>query len=195
MKRYGTLITVPTPPVRDAHFGPSLVLDRTIALINAVGPPAKDAPSIEIVRRLLQDHGEPDPVIAIDEIPALVHVVGGLFDVCAADSDAEAARAINNLFLAYGHTPRLTAHDGTRWHLHLDSSDDAPLHEWIATSGALALATMLSEAGRDGWGICRADNCGRLFLRTGHARRRTACSDRCATRARVSKHRRRHTTH
>ena len=186
---------MPTPPVREAHFGPSLVLDRTIALINAVGPPAKGAPTIETVQRVLQDHGEPDPVVDVDELPALLHVLSQLFDVCTAGSDEEAAREINNLFLAYGHTPRLTAHDNTRWHVHLDSSDDAPLHEWIATSGTLALATVLSETGRDSWGICRAGNCGRLFLRTGHARRRTACSDRCATRTRVHEHRRRHTAH
>ncbi len=176
----------------EVHFGPSAVLARTVALINAIGPPAKVEPTATAVELVLRDHGEPDPAVAPDELPALIDVVGQLFAVCAADSDDDAARAINDLLFAYGHRPRLTAHDGTRWHLHLDSTDDAPLHEWIATSGALALATMLSEIGRDGWGICRADGCGRLFLTTGPARRRAACSDRCATRTRVREHRRRH---
>ena len=175
-----------------AHFGTSLVLERTVALINAAGPPARGTPTARAIEQVLRDHDEPDPVVAACETPELATVLGLLFDVCAADSDQAAAHAINGLFELYGNTPRMTAHDGTRWHLHVDSSDDAPLHEWVATSGALALATVLSETGREGWGICRAADCGRVFLRIGPARRRTACSDRCATRARVHRHRRRH---
>ncbi len=178
--------------VLDAHFGPALVLERTIALINAAGPPAGEAATVETVQRVLADHGEPDPEVGVEAIPALVGVLERLYQVCRATSDDAAAHALNELFLLYAHPPRLTAHDGTRWHLHLDSADDAPLHEWIATSGALALAGMLSDTGRDGWGVCRAEDCGRLFLRTGEARRRSACSDRCATRARVRDHRQRH---
>jgi hypothetical protein len=175
----------------DTHFGPSLVLERTVALINAVGPPAQGEITPAAAERVFSEYGEPDVRVLPAEMPELVSVVQRLFGVCAAASDDDAAAAINGLFEAHAQLPRLTAHDGTRWHLHLDSSDDAPLHEWIATSAALALALMLSESGRDGWGICRAEDCGRVFLRTGAHRRRSACSDRCATRARVRELRRR----
>jgi hypothetical protein len=125
-------------PKTDPHFGPSLVLARTVALLNAAGPPAREAATAGAVEQVLRAHGEPELDVATDELPALVEVLGRLFDVCAATSDNAAAQAINELFDLYAHRPRLTAHDGTRWHLHVDSSDAAPLHEWIATSGALA---------------------------------------------------------
>jgi predicted RNA-binding Zn ribbon-like protein len=179
-----------TPVVQQTHFGPSLVLERTVALINTVGPPANQIATAAAIEQVFATYGEPEIRVSRKELPMLITVVRQLFDVCAAASDDQAASAINRLFVAYAQTPRLTAHDHTRWHLHLDSCDDAPLHEWFATSAALVLAMMLSESGRDGWGICRAEGCGKVFLRTGANRRRNACSDRCATRARVREHRR-----
>jgi CGNR zinc finger len=191
MKRYNTRGTMGTPATQQTHFGPSLVLERTVALINLVGPPASENASVEAVEQLFATYGEPDIGVSAEELPMLLTVVGQLFEVCAATTDDEAASAINRLFDAYAQPPRLTAHDSTHWHLHLDSSDAAPLHEWFATSAALVLAMMLSESGREGWGICRAQGCGKVFLRTGANRRRSACSDRCATRARVREHRQR----
>lgn len=182
---------MPSSTGAPTRFGPSLVLARTIALVNAAGPPAAHAPTTATVEQVLREHGEPDPVVVADELAPLIDVARSLFAVCAAQTEDAAAAAINALLRAYGHAPRLTAHDNTRWHLHIDSSDDAPLHVWVAASGALALAGMLAESGRGGWGICAAEGCERVFLRTGEGRRRSACSDRCATRARVREHRRR----
>ena len=61
-------------------------------------------------------------------------------------TSAAAAERINGLLAGRAHPPRLTTHGGgSGWHLHVDSSDDAPWAEWFLTSSCLALAVLLAE--------------------------------------------------
>ena len=88
----------------------------------------------------------------------------------------------------YAGPPRLSAHDGAHWHLHVDRADDAPWDAWLLASGALALAVLLASAGHDRppFGTCDAADCRMCYLDSGRGGGRRYCSPRCATRTRVA---------
>ncbi len=101
-----------------------------------------------------------------------------------------AADRINELLGARAHPPRLTTHGGaSRWHLHVDGSDDAPWAEWFLTSSCLALAVVLAERQAPPAGVCRSPSCGRPFVNVGRGSVRRYCSAACGTRERVARHR------
>ena len=75
------------------------------------------------------------------------------------------------------------------WHVHVDSSDDAPWGEWFLTSSCLALAVLLAERQSLPAGICASPSCGRPFVNVGRGAARRYCSATCGTRERVAAHR------
>src|SRR5205823_5466585 len=102
---------------------------------------------------------------------------------------------LNDLLARHAGPPRLTAHGGTPWHLHVDRDDAAPWAEWLLAGGALALAALLAAAGgRPAFGACGAADCRRSYLDSGRGGVRRYCSSRCATRTRVAAYRARGTT-
>ncbi len=143
------------------------------------------------VSGLFAAYGEPAPALAVTELPALRQAATDLYAVFAAASVAEAAQRLNAIFATQAGPPRLTAHEGTPWHLHIDASDDAPWAPWFLASSALALALLLAERQQPPGSICAAPACGRPFITSGPGRARRYCSSRCATRARVAAHRQR----
>jgi predicted RNA-binding Zn ribbon-like protein len=103
---------------------------------------------------------------------------------------AAAADRINGLLAGRAHPPRLTTHGGTSgWHLHVDSSDDAPWGEWFLTSSCLALAVLLAERQAPPAGLCASLSCGRPFVNVGRGSPRRYCSAACGTRERVAAYR------
>jgi CGNR zinc finger protein len=152
---------------------------------------SEDGDVREEVAAVLRAHGEPEPV---DITPAgladLRRAAGDLRGVFAAADLGEAANAINELLAGCARPPRLTAHGGQAgWHLHVDSSDDAPWGEWLVTSSCLALAVLLAERQQPPAGICASPSCGRPFVNTGRGSERRYCSAACGTRERVAVHR------
>jgi hypothetical protein len=138
---------------------------------------------------VLAEHGEAGVELApveIDDLRAAAEPVGAVF---AATDTSAAADALNALFARYGGPPRLTAHDGTAWHLHVDADDDGRWGEWFATSSGLALAVLLAERQAPPGGVCAAPGCARPFVAHGAGSPRRYCSSRCATRVRVARHR------
>lgn len=113
-----------------------------------------------------------------------------VYAVFAAPDLVSAVAHINTLLARYATAPRLTAHDQSPWHLHVDPSDHAPWHTWFVTSSAMALAILVSEKQRPPGGLCAAEACGRPFVDLGQGGGRRYCSARCATRERVASHRR-----
>lgn len=108
------------------------------------------------------------------------------------ESDTDrAAAALNAILAECGARPRLSRHDGSAWHLHVDRADDAGWDEWLLASGAHALAQLLSEHGRPAWGVCHAHECTAYYLDTGPGPERRYCSSTCSSRARVAAHRQR----
>ena len=160
---------------------------RAAELVRALAEPDDDA-ALRWVGEILARHGETDAP-ARDDLPALRAAADGVRAVFAATDVAAAAAAINALFLRYGRLPRLTDHDGTTWHLHVDRDDDGPWAEWFAAGSALALAVLLAAWQAPPGGMCAAPDCVVPFVAHGAGTPRRYCSSRCATRVRVARHR------
>jgi hypothetical protein len=122
-------------------------------------------------------------------MPLLRRVADELYGVFAAESLDDCVAEINGMLARWAGPPRLSGHDDTAWHLHLDSADAAPWGEWLAASAAYALATIVAETGRMPGGICAAHDCDRPFVNTGAGAEQRFCSARCAGRARVAAYR------
>jgi len=159
-------------------------IERAVALVNLGDPTATSMAAV------LESWGEHDVVLGPEDVAAIVAVLGDLRALFATiDRDAAADR-LNDLLAAHAGPPRLVRHEGWTWHLHLDRADDAPWHEWLASSAALALATRLVAAdGGVPWGICAADGCAAAFVHDGRGGARRWCSTTCASRERVRRHR------
>jgi predicted RNA-binding Zn ribbon-like protein len=163
---------------------------RAADLVNVlVSGPATPERVAEVLRR----HGEPGPLeLSGDDVAELSRAAMLLREIFAATEADRAAELLNAALAAHARPPRLTTHGGTfGWHLHVDSSDDAPWGEWLLTSSCLALAVLLSERQAPPGGVCAAPSCGKSFVDTGRGSPRRYCSTRCATRERVAAHRRR----
>lgn len=143
------------------------------------------------VIEVLRAHGEPEPVeISAAGLDGLRRAALELREVFAAGDVTAAADTINGLLAGRAHPPRLTTHGGASgWHLHVDSSDDAPWGEWFLTASCLALAVLLAERQAPPAGICASPSCGRPFVNVGRGAARRYCSATCGTRERVAAHR------
>lgn len=140
---------------------------------------------------VLRAYGEPEPIeISAADLAALHRAASDLREVFAAGDVATAADLINALLAGRAHPPRLTTHGGeSGWHLHVDSSDDAPWAEWFLTSSCLALAVLLAERQAPPAGLCASHSCGKPFVNIGRGAARRYCSATCGTRERVATHR------
>jgi predicted RNA-binding Zn ribbon-like protein len=140
---------------------------------------------------VLRAHGEPEPIeISPAGLDGLRRAALELLEVFTAGDAVTAAETINRLLAGRAHPPRLTTHGGVSgWHLHVDSSDDAPWGEWFLTSSCLALAVLLAERQAPPAGICASPSCGRPFVNVGRGSVRRYCSATCGTRERVASHR------
>ena len=139
---------------------------------------------------VLEEYGENSKVNSTD-LESLEAVGRQLLAVFSAPDIKKTADLLNDLLERYASKPRLSGHDGSFWHIHIDSNDHAPWDEWFATSSALALAILLAEKQRNPGGLCASRSCGRPFIDTGKGGGRNYCSPRCATRERVSAYRQR----
>jgi predicted RNA-binding Zn ribbon-like protein len=152
----------------------------------------RDPPSRDEVEAVLLRYGEPEPPrLTGDDLVALRSAAARLMPVFEATTTDEAAQRLNALLAAHAAPPRLSAHDGTAWHLHVDDADDAPWATWFLASSSLALATVLADRQAPPGGICAAHDCTQPYVDLGAGAPRRFCSERCATRTRVAELRRR----
>lgn len=136
----------------------------------------------------LEDYGERGTVTSAD-LDELKTVGRKLYEVFETHSTEEAVTLLNSILKEFSSQLRLSAHNGSAWHLHVDSSDNAPWAEWFAASSALALATLLAERQRNPGGLCASVSCGKPFIDSGKGGVRIYCSSKCATRERVAAYR------
>jgi predicted RNA-binding Zn ribbon-like protein len=136
----------------------------------------------------LEVYGEHATVTTAD-LDELKTVGRRLYEVFETQNIEDAVTLLNDILKKFANQPRLSAHDGSAWHLHVDSSDNAPWAEWFATSSALALATLLAERQRNPGGLCASVGCGKPFIDSGKGGVRIYCSSKCATRERVAAYR------
>lgn len=173
--------------------GSAIAAAQRAAALTAVLRPREPGQPVAVtdVVRVLRDHGEPEPIELTDaDIRQMRAVAADLHAVFAAPGTADAARQLNRLLRIWAGAPRLTAHDDTAWHIHLDTTDSGPWAQWLATSSAMALATLLTDRQAKPGGLCAALDCRKPFADLGRGAPRRYCSARCATRTRVAAHRR-----
>jgi predicted RNA-binding Zn ribbon-like protein len=172
-----------------ADLGTANAARRAAALTGAL---LHDPPSRDEVEALFVDYGEPErPRLGDEDLSALRRAAERLLPVFRATTTDEAAELLNALLAKYAGPPRLTAHDDTPWHVHVDPTDDAPWATWFLASSSLALATLLADRQAPPGGICAAHDCTQPFVDLGRGAAQRFCSELCATRTRVAALRRR----
>jgi predicted RNA-binding Zn ribbon-like protein len=117
-----------------------------------------------------------------------LHARAALTAVFTASNDQASLTALLNELLASTSRPQLAAHDGTPLHLHLDAPDST-WGGWLAATGAMALAVLISDHGVEVLGQCEATGCSHAVLRLGPGPRRRFCDTACASRTRVAAYR------
>jgi predicted RNA-binding Zn ribbon-like protein len=180
----------------DVRLGSTRWSQLAVALVNTAPTPRHGdrltAPGH--LRALLAEHDEPGPIevdaadlrdarAARDDLAAVFAVHG---------DQAQVAAKLNEL-LARTARPMLVEHDGVPLHLHVDAPDSS-WGEWLAASGAMALALLVAEHGIDVIGQCAAPDCTHAVVRAGPGPGRRYCDSTCASRTRVAAHRASRTT-
>lgn len=173
------------PHVADFTAGAATAVRRCADLINAAREPGDDA-----LRAALDEHGEDGGALSTDDVAALRTAAGELRAIAEAATLEDAVARINE-HLGAGERPRLSAHDGSPWHLHTDAPG-ASWGPWLRASSAMALAITVAETQRRPLDVCAASGCDRVFVAAGRGRPRRYCSETCATRDRAAKFRARH---
>jgi hypothetical protein len=172
-----------------ADLGTANAARRAADLLGALRGDPVDRSEVEAV---LLHYGEPEPIdLTADDLNALKLAAAKLTPVFHAATTDEAATLLNDLLAEYAGPPRLSAHDRTPWHLHVDAADDAPWDEWFLASSSLALASVLADRQAPPGGICHAHDCTHPYVDHGRGAQRRYCSEPCATRTRVAALRRR----
>jgi predicted RNA-binding Zn ribbon-like protein len=180
-------------PLGSAHDAAQRAADLLAVLLPRPGyrPEPSSPAERAAVTEVLLAHGEPESTgLTAADLDGLRQAAADLLAVFTAPDVNAAADVINGLLAGRAHPPRLTSHQGTSgWHLHVDSSDDAPAAEWLITSSCLALAVLLAERQAPPAGICASPSCRKPFVNVGRGSPRRYCSAACGTRERVAAHR------
>ena len=178
--------------MKTLHDRSAAAARRAAALVDAVcaGDAAEPGDVAPLIAEVLESFGERDVRLDPDEVDGIVAVSGRLRAVFVAADRDTAAALLNELLAQFAAAPRLVRHEGWDWHVHVDRADDAPWDEWLASSAALALATLLAGSPELPWGECAAAGCRRVYVHDGRGDPRRYCSSTCATRERVRRHRR-----
>ncbi|MHB1473583.1 MAG: CGNR zinc finger domain-containing protein [Dermatophilaceae bacterium] len=116
--------------------------------------------------------------------------LGRLVDASVAGDGAEVVRRLNELLNTHPVRPRVSGHDESTWHLHVND-ESAAVAETLTSEALLGLAILVTEVGATRLGRCAASNCTNAFVDTSANSSRRFCSTRCATRTNVAALRRR----
>jgi predicted RNA-binding Zn ribbon-like protein len=170
------------------EMDPSEAPDRLVRLaVDLVNLPG-DRLDATGLAGFMVEHGEAEPVeLTVGDVAALLSVrveLSDVFDATGEGVDAVAGR-INGLLDRAQTPPRLSNHDGTNWHLHINV-DEASWADWLAATTGLGLARMLVEDGVARIGRCAAPSCRKVFAGGPRNHRRRYCSPACANRGRVA---------
>jgi predicted RNA-binding Zn ribbon-like protein len=164
-------------------------LARLEALVNAA-PSAQqvDQAAADHLVTVLRQYGETLDHLELSDAVEVCQALDRLRELLLIDDVDRAARRINLIFDQVAARPRLSQHDHSAWHIHVDP-EDSGWGTWLLASSALALAGLIQEHGRRTWGQCEATGCARYYIGDGRGGERRYCSARCASRSRVARHR------
>ncbi|GAA1597952.1 CGNR zinc finger domain-containing protein [Kribbella hippodromi] len=145
---------------------------------------AANAPTVEAIREVLRLTTNRLPEVIVDDYAA-----GGrmLYDAFSSLPDVDrAVDLVNQLLTDTQAAPRLTRWEGTPWHLHFGSPDEA--RGWLAEF-ATAAAMLLGSEDKERLRQCEAARCDDLFLDSTRNRTQRFCSTACQNRTKVAAHR------
>ncbi|WBB63402.1 CGNR zinc finger domain-containing protein [Streptomyces sp. WMMC500] len=108
--------------------------------------------------------------------------------VVDAAEEQERADLLNRMLAEAAAYPRLTSHAGTGWHLHYRDAEQ-PLGSVLFTLFAVGTALHLANRGMHRLRRCEAAACDTAFADTSRTGRQRYCSQRCANRDAVRRHR------
>lgn len=120
----------------------------------------------------------------------LQHELAGVVDAASTGDDAGTVARLNHLLETYPIRPRISGHDASSWHLHIND-DGASATGIMAAEAVIGLTTLVTELGSDRIGRCAAPDCNDAFVDTSTNRSKRFCSTRCATRTNVGTYRQR----
>ncbi|MFI5772157.1 CGNR zinc finger domain-containing protein [Streptomyces sp. NPDC051658] len=105
-----------------------------------------------------------------------------------ADDEHERAELLNRMLAAAAAYPRLTDHAGDGWHLHY-RDDRQPLGSLLFSLISVGTALHLAGRGMHRLRRCAVTECTTIFADTSRTGRQRYCSQRCANRDAVRRHR------
>ncbi|MFJ7194134.1 MULTISPECIES: CGNR zinc finger domain-containing protein [unclassified Streptomyces] len=105
-----------------------------------------------------------------------------------ADDEHERAELLNRMLAAAAAYPRLTDHAGDGWHLHF-RDDLQPLGSLLFSLISVGTALHLAGRGMHRLRRCAVTECTTIFADTSRTGRQRYCSQRCANRDAVRRHR------
>ncbi|MCX4850184.1 CGNR zinc finger domain-containing protein [Streptomyces sp. NBC_00893] len=108
--------------------------------------------------------------------------------VVDADDEHGRAESLNRMLAAAATHPRLTDHADDGWHLHY-RDDRQPLGALLFSLISVGTALHLAGRGMRRLGRCAVTECTAIFADTSRTGRRRYCSQRCANRDAVRRHR------
>jgi hypothetical protein len=121
---------------------------------------------------------------------AVQRELAGLVDASAGNDGAEVVRRLNDLLSRHPIRPRVSGHDESSWHLHVND-EHASAAETLISESLLGLTILVTEVGATRLGRCAAESCTNAFVDTSANSSRRFCSTRCSTRTNVAALRRR----
>jgi predicted RNA-binding Zn ribbon-like protein len=113
-----------------------------------------------------------------------------IFELAAADREADAVEAVNGLISRSNPIPRLVRHDDQPLHLHY-TSVDVSLDRFLGAEMGIALAIVIRDGGIERLRLCPAPSCGRAFVDLTKNRSRRYCDTQCANRVHAAAYRQR----
>jgi len=160
---------------------------RAVALVNA------DLRTTQDLVAHLKHHPRLAEQATSSNLPPLRAVqaeLAGLVDASAAGQGPAAVAVLNDLLTRHPVRPRVSGHDESSWHLHVNDTG-ASAAQTLTSEALLGLVLLVTELGATRLGRCASTTCQRAFVDTSANNSRRFCSSRCSTRENVAALRRR----
>ncbi|WP_329243022.1 CGNR zinc finger domain-containing protein [Streptomyces sp. NBC_01478] len=130
----------------------------------------------------------PERPVTADDLDRALAALNAWEEIVDAAGEQERADLLNRMLAETAAFPRLTSHAGTGWHLHYRDAQQ-PLGSVLFTLFAVGTALHLAGRGMHRLGRCEVIECDTAFADTSRTGRQRYCSQRCANRDAVRRHR------
>jgi predicted RNA-binding Zn ribbon-like protein len=162
------------------------VVGVAAALVNALTPGEHGGRPVTVSGRRCADLlGRPVNDADLTELARLAERLRSVFVAAERGAVDEVAHLVNALLRDYRPAPVLSHHDGEPWHLHFTGMAGSPAGDWGA-SCATGLAVVVDGQASSRLGVCRADDCDRVYVDVSRNSSRRFCGEACLNRTKVA---------